>query len=157
MTCSIRKTSAISAGLLLSLIAGGCQVAAPLGPDQVNTTPIQLDEAMAHRLWPQSQCPYPSFSSTTGPSEVTLVPAPSNKPEWNFAVEPALFFVNTLLLPVAMIQTNPYAQVESPGYYLPPSYTANPPTNSSRADIYAGRTDSGYVFAPGRAVRYDAN
>jgi hypothetical protein len=153
MICSIRKISVI---LGAALLAGGCQVAKPLEPSQVNTTPIVLDEAMANRLWPQSKCEVPSFSSTTGPAEVILVPSSSDDAVTAAAIEPGLFLADSLLLPVAMVQTPPWAQIESPAYYLPPSYTVNPPTIVTHAGTYGGGAE-GYNYAAGRAVRYDSN
>jgi hypothetical protein len=133
------------------LVAAGCQVAQPQSPDRVNPTPIAEDQAMSARSWPRSEAVYPNFSSTTGPSEVILVPREKVNPIAHAVVETPLFVADLLLMPIAMVQNPPWTQVEGTSLYLPPTYTGGPPLDPTRPDDLSGGPGTGYNAAPGRA------
>jgi hypothetical protein len=118
----------------------------------VNADPIVVDPAMAARQWPIMAAVYPNFSSTAGYADSPLVASPKLGPIKHAVVETPVFLVNTLLLPVYMIQVNPYAQLEATSFYLPPTYTANPPADPAHPGDFSGGPGTGYTPIPGRAV-----
>jgi hypothetical protein len=153
-----QKTIRCAAGLLLAggaLAGGGCQsvqVGQKQQPDLVNADPIVVDPAMAARQWPIMAAVYPNFSSTAGYADSPLVASPKLGPIKHAVVETPVFLLNTLLLPVYMIQVNPYAQLEATSFYLPPTYTANPPADPAHPGDFSGGPGTGYTPIPGRAV-----
>jgi hypothetical protein len=160
MISSILKTAGlVLAGSMMVLLALGCQTVAPIPPDRVNETPIQLDEAMANRLWTPTKAIYPSFSSETGPCEVGLIPADNLDYTSNILSEGLLFLANTVILPGTMVLMPPWEQVETPAFYIPPSYTANPPLKApaDNPNDYSGRSGTDYTYSIGRTVHYDSN
>jgi hypothetical protein len=148
------------AGLLAGLmfLAAGCQVVQitqPQPPDRVDATPIVEDPAMLARAWPPTPAIYPNLSSTTGPCEMLLVPRDDLKPATHAALETPVFVADLLLMPVVVIEgilPPPWAQVEGTSFYLPPTYTSNPPTEAVHHTDYSGGTGIGYDPAPGRVV-----
>jgi hypothetical protein len=122
--------------------------------DRVNDTPIIVDEAMQARDWQPVAATYPNFSSTAGPTEVTLEARPDLKPWWHAALETPLFVTNIVLMPLAMWQTPPWDQVEATSFYVPPSYTANPPSEPTAHDDLSGGTGIGYTPEAGRAALF---
>jgi hypothetical protein len=143
------------AGLLLAagaLAGAGCQVAQKQQPDLVNADPIVVDPAMAARQWPTMAAVYPNFSVTAGCAQAPLVAKSTLPPIQHAIVETPVFVVDSLLIPVFMIQTNPYAELEATSFYLPPTYTAVPPADPARPQDFSGGPGTGYNPIPGRAV-----
>jgi hypothetical protein len=121
-------------------------------PDRVNPDPIVVDDAMAARQWPQMRAIYPNFSSTAGDAQMALVVRDDLPPALHAAIENALFPFDVLFIPASMVNHHPYDQVEATSFYLPPTYTANPPLVPERPNDFSGGPGTGYNAAPGRAV-----
>jgi hypothetical protein len=157
MTCltpKSRKARCLTVTATSLLLCAGCEIATPQKPDRVNATVIVSDEATVYRSFSQTKALYPSFSTTTGPSGVMLVPSPKLTLPEQGALETPLFFVQVLLAPVALAEGCPWSQVETTMLYLPPTYTANPPLTQGRPNDYSGGPGTGYNPAHGRAVTY---
>jgi len=122
--------------------------------DRVNDTPILVDDAMEARNWQPVAATYPNFSSTTGPAEQTFVPRSDLKPYPRAALETPVFIANILLMPLAMLQTPPWDQVEATSLYVPPTYTGNPPSEPRGHDDFSGGTGIGYTPEAGRAALF---
>jgi hypothetical protein len=127
-----------AAMLAAALTFTGCQIAQPRAQDRVTRTPILEDDAMSARDWPKTEAIYPNFSVTTGSAQSLLVPKPS-LPAWaHAAMETPVFLANVLLSPITMVQAPPWAEVETVSFYLPPSYTDNPPLDPSNPNDFSG-------------------
>jgi hypothetical protein len=144
---------ALGLAVMLAL-AGGCQVAPKLGADRNDPTPILVDSAMRGRDWPTDPALYPSFSSTVGPAETLFVPATNLSPAVHGFMETPMFFVDSLLTPLAMLYDAPWNEEEGVSFYLPPTYTGNPPLEpvdpKGRQDLSGGPA-LGWTPANGRA------
>jgi hypothetical protein len=125
-------------------------------PDRVVAEPMQVDEAMAARDWDRTPAVYPSFSTTMGPSGVYWTANDNLKPVQKAVVENGLFFGNLAMWPIDVFRMNPYAQIEGSSFYLPPTYTANPPLEApaGRKDDFSGGPGTAYNPTPGRSVTY---
>ena len=96
-------------------------------PESLSTPEIDIDQAMQLRDWDQVTATYRSGGTLAGPTGY-LFHSKAGQPQWHYAVtEMPLFFVNTLLLPVALINTPPWAPVEWKGATVEPTYTGVPP------------------------------
>ena len=127
-----RRNGTRTIGLLITLsmiaLAGGCSTEQKYAPAAVNTAPIVGDEAMALRAdWPKSTAYYangsvPAFS-TRFPYDVNAQrPGPGD-----VILDPAMFIVQTVMLPIELIKYPPGTQQVWHGEIVPPSYTATPP------------------------------
>jgi|GEM_PF-6001927 len=146
-----RRLTALAAVLFLG---AGCQIQKPQGPDAVNPTPITTDTAMEQRNWPQTAAVYPSFSSTTGPAGVIYVPRDDLKPIPHAAAELPIFVIDTLGMPILWWSIPPWKQVEGSSFYLPPTYTANPPLDTPRRDDFSGGPGTAWNPTSDRTVHY---
>lgn len=126
---------------LAALAAGGCEtwnsVIQPITPNpprlKVDNTPAIVDEATQVRAWPQTAAYYPYSSTDAGNIGFWFEPKPGINPYLSGAIDPPLFFVNVLLLPVSLIMVPPWHEVHwSPGD-MPPTYSGNPPLPPTKA------------------------
>jgi len=160
MKLSIRKQFLMSASAII--LAGGCQAISqsqplvllpkPQLPDRTDPVPMTMDDAMRARQWQPTPAVYPSMSSTTGPSDLVLVPNEKTPPAIQCAVETPLFITDLLLMPIAMVEAPPWTEVEGSAFYVLPTYTANPPSIPVGNDLSGGPGTPGYNAAAGRAV-----
>jgi hypothetical protein len=139
-------------GATAMFLAAGCEVSQPQAPDRTDPVPISTDDAMRARQWQPTPAVYPSMSSTTGPSDVALVPCEKLSAPAQGAVETPLFLADLLLMPIAMVEAPPWTQVEGSAFYVLPTYTANPPSIPARGNDLSGGPGTVYNAAAGRAV-----
>jgi hypothetical protein len=114
--------------LSMLALAGGCSTEQKYAPAAVNTAPIVGDQAMALRSdWPKSTAYYangsvPAFS-TRFPYDVNAQrPGPGD-----VIIDPAMFIVQTVMLPIELIKYPPGTEQIWHGEIIPPTYTATPP------------------------------
>ena len=121
-----------SFGLLITLsmlaLAAGCSTEQKYAPAAVNTTPIIGDQAIAQRAdRPKSTAYYsngsvPAFSTRFAYDVNAQRPYPGD-----VILDPAMFIVQTVMLPIQLIKYPPGTEQVWHGEIVPPSYTATPP------------------------------
>ncbi|HTW94769.1 MAG TPA: hypothetical protein VMD30_08255 [Tepidisphaeraceae bacterium] len=122
----------------------GVQLSQPKGVARVDTTPIQVDEAMELRSdWPVTPAVYDSLSMTTGSTDTPLQPADNLNPQERAFMETPLFIANIFITPLTFFYYPPGVQMRTPGLIMPPSYTANPPLTPLPGGDYSGRALGG--------------
>ena len=154
MIFSSTRDLRLAASAAVLVLGAGCQIQKPQTPDAVNPTPITTDVAMGQRNWPQTAAVYPSLSSTTGPAGVIYVARDDLKPIPHAAAELPIFVIDTLGMPVLWWYIPPWKQVEGTSFYLPPTYTGNPPLDASRPDDFSGGPGTGWNPTSERTVHY---
>jgi hypothetical protein len=147
------RLQVVGLGVMLAL-AGGCQVGQKLGADRNDPTPILTDSAMQVRDWPTMRATYPCFSSTVGSAQSIFVPRADLSAPAHAVMETPVFVADTVLLPLSLVITPPWEEEEGVSFYLPPSYTTNPPVDpvgpKERQDL-SGGPSMGWTPANGRA------
>jgi hypothetical protein len=158
--------------IMAALLSAGCQathqltaqaktqffkvaeISPKMPPDRVNPVPIETDDAMTARNWPVTAAVYPNFSVTAGSTQTLFIAKPQKNSYFAGAMESPIFVLDVLLIPVAMFQAAPTAQVEDTSLYLPPTYTANPPADPTGRENLSGGPGIGWTPAFGRAAPF---
>ena len=104
--------------------------AVPIGnskPESLSAPTIEVDEAMQARDWDVVSAHYENGSTVAGPIGFILQPAPNLPQGEAIVVEPALFAINTLIMPLDFFRTAPWTPVQWKAASVEPTYTAVPP------------------------------
>ena len=117
-------------------ILAGCTRTNVVHPSPLNRTPIVADGAMQIRDFEQSTARYPSGAAVAGPTEFNYQPK-YNQPEWTYYyADYGTWALNMVLLPMNLILTPQWNQVNYPGEVVQTTYTAQPPLPPQRTLAY---------------------
>src|ERR1041385_419514 len=128
---SIRKklavisTAATAAMALSSMV--GCVAVGPTQPDEYNSTPLVIDDAMQHRDWEPTTAYYESGDTVAGPTGFVMQPKDDLGYVQRQAIEIPTFLGNTAIMPFVLMKTPPGEDVTYRGAVQEPTYTAMPP------------------------------
>ena len=133
--CSIRNCVTLVI-LGASMLAVGCQRMGNTPPEQLNPTPIVVDEAMQHRDWDQQAAYYTNTSVVARPTgELYEVKPDLGAERRHIYVDPVVWAGNTLLMPFVLIADPPWTPVAYRGETIEPTYTAQPPLDEAPAPL----------------------
>jgi hypothetical protein len=119
--------------VLGAMLLSGCQYGSPIQPVKyeprigINTTPLQVDQAMQIRDWDRSVSMYSSGNTIAGPTGF-LYELSWNYPGWSYPLlETPLFIGQAFALPVTLALAPPWERVRYTGDWVGPTSTAMPP------------------------------
>jgi len=141
---STRNLALACSALLAAGLLSGCQVSGPTPPvEQLNPTPLVIDEAMQLRDWEPVTAFYQSGATIAGPTMFFVEPDPTLPRGVDFLTENVLFVGQVAVMPVTIVFQPPWDDVTYRGVRQDPSYSASPPLETDYENM-AREAHEGY-------------